>query len=81
MIGILRVVSEEGTGRRISNYIASSGLSIEEVAEHCMVARQTVYKWRKGKCVPKVDQLATLAGLFGVTIDDLVVAEKRVIEY
>ena len=46
--------------------------SQEEVAERIGVSRQAVAKWESGETVPDLTNTAALAGLYDVTLDDLV---------
>ena len=47
-------------------------LSQEELAERLGVSRQAVSKWERGESSPDTDNLIALAGLYGVTLDELV---------
>ena len=48
------------------------GLSQEDVAQKLFVSRQSVSKWENGNAEPGVENLKTLANLYGVTLDQLV---------
>ena len=48
------------------------GLSQEDVAQKLFVSRQSVSKWENGNAEPGVENLKALAGLYGVTLDELV---------
>ena len=47
-------------------------LSQEELAEKCHVSRQAIAKWESGESVPTIEKLIYLAGLYGVSLDELV---------
>lgn len=49
-----------------------NGLSQEELAEKCQVSRQAIAKWESGESVPTIEKLIYLAGLYDVTLDELV---------
>lgn len=49
-----------------------NGLSQEELAEKCQVFRQAIAKWERGDSVPTIEKLIYLAGLYEVSIDELV---------
>jgi len=36
---------------------------------------QAIYKWRRGECLPSIDNLVILAEVFHVTIDKILVIE------
>jgi len=57
---------ELGKNRKIVN------MTQEELAEKCDVSRQAVAKWEKGESLPDVYMIAKLAGLFNVTIEELI---------
>ncbi len=44
----------------------------EDLAERCDVSRQAVAKWEKGESLPDVYLIAKLAGMFNVTIEELI---------
>lgn len=46
--------------------------SQEELAEKIQVSRQTLSKWETGESVPDIEKCMALAGVFDVTLDDLV---------
>lgn len=49
-----------------------NGLSQEELAEKCQVSRQAIAKWESGESVPTIEKLIYLAGVYEVTLDELV---------
>ena len=48
-----------------------ANLSQEDFAERLGVSRQAVSKWERGEAYPDTDNLITISGMFGVTIDEL----------
>jgi transcriptional regulator with XRE-family HTH domain len=50
---------------------ARRGIGQRQVAEEAGVARGTVGFLEQGRCCPTADSLARLAGVFGVTLDEL----------
>lgn len=48
-----------------------SGLSQEELAERLGISRQAVSKWERAEASPDTDNLITLARLYGVSLDEL----------
>ena len=59
------------------DYQARAGVvvSITDVAHALGVTRQTVSAWERGVSLPSVQQLARLAALYGVGLDDLLTLE------
>ena len=53
----------------------AKGLSQEELAVRLNVVRQTVSKWEKGLSVPDADLLIQLAGIFEVSVSELLGAK------
>ena len=49
-----------------------NGFSQEELAEKCQVSRQAIAKWESGESVPTIEKLIYLAGIYEVTLDELV---------
>ena len=58
-------------GEKISALRAARGMKQDELAAALGVSRQSVSKWETGASVPELDRLVQLAGLFGVTLDEL----------
>ena len=58
-------------GEKISALRAARGMKQDELAAALGVSRQSVSKWETGASVPELDKLVQLAGLFGVTLDEL----------
>ncbi|MBR6950750.1 MAG: helix-turn-helix transcriptional regulator [Oscillospiraceae bacterium] len=58
-------------GKRIRQARVRAGFTQENVAEIVGVSRTAVTRWEKGEIGPKLDHLAALAVLFGVTADHL----------
>lgn len=53
-----------------------AGYSQEQVAESIEISRQAYAKWESGATVPDVEKAASLAELYGVTIDGLMRTES-----
>lgn len=49
----------------------AAGYSQEALAAELGVSRQAVSKWERGEASPDTDNLIALAGLYGVTLDEL----------
>ena len=64
----------EGTGIGIGIRMQRErlGMSQQDLAQACMVSRQTISNWETGKTLPDIQSMAYLAEVFGVTVDDLV---------
>lgn len=53
-----------------------SGLSQEQLAEMLGVSRTAVAKWEAGYGMPKLKNLVTLAKLFSVSLDELILSQS-----
>ena len=58
-------------GEQLKELRARSGFSQEQVAERVGVSRQAVTKWETGQTIPAAENLAALAELYQVSLDDL----------
>lgn len=61
-----------GFAEKLVLYRKATNMTQESLAERCNVTRQAVAKWEKGESLPDVYLIARLAGLFGVSIEDLI---------
>ena len=62
-------------GTNISRLRGAKNLSQGDLADALGVSRQSDSKWETDASVPELDKLVKLAGLFGVTLDELVTGE------
>lgn len=60
-------------GQRIKDARTKAGLTQVRLAEQLHVSRQAVSKWEADRGLPDIENLRTLARLFGVSVDDLLV--------
>ncbi|MDO4291353.1 MAG: helix-turn-helix transcriptional regulator [Eggerthellaceae bacterium] len=67
-------------GSNIKRQRAQHGLSQEDLAAAIYVSRQTISSWENDKTYPDVQSLLLLSNLFGVSIDDLVKGDVKVME-
>lgn len=52
-------------------------LSQETLAQKMHVSRQAISKWETGQNYPDLDKLIQMSELFGLTVDDLLKADKK----
>lgn len=69
----------EAIGRLMTALRTRYGLKQEEVAERLNVSRQAVSKWERGTSMPDVAQLLALSQLYGVKMEDLLLADERML--
>ena len=61
------------TGSNIKTLRNAAGLTVKELqCELGFSTPQAIYKWQRGDSMPTIDNLAVLASVFGVRIDDIV---------
>lgn len=58
-------------GARIREQREKAGLTQMQLAEAVFATRQTVGNWERGATLPDIQSLQLLAGVFGVTVDEL----------
>ncbi len=58
-------------GNKIKQLRQSSGLTQEQLASRLSVSAQTISKWENHVAMPDITLLPELAGIFGVSIDEL----------
>jgi len=61
---------------RIATARKNAGLSQEQLGEHLGVSRQAVSKWESGQSNPDLQYIISMARLFGVSTDWLLVGEE-----
>lgn len=63
-------------GENLKRLRTEKGLSQEEVAGQLFLSRQTVSKWENNQAEPGVENLKALARLYGVSLNQLLLAES-----
>ena len=68
------------TGRNIDRLRIEAGLSVKNMQMVFGFATpQAIYKWIHGTALPTIDNLVILASILGVTMDDIIVVDRRII--
>lgn len=62
----------EALGNKLYACRKKAGLSQEELADKMGVSRQAISKWECGESLPDVDNLISLAKIYGISLDELV---------
>jgi len=71
------VIDIKATGEKINELRNRNGITVKDIQVFMGFASPyPVYKWINGKNLPTLDNLLALAELFGVKMDDIVVARK-----
>ena len=71
------VIDLPATGLNIVRLRVSAGLTVRDLQDiFGFGTPQAIYKWQRGDALPTADNLAVLAMLFGVKIDDILVFQK-----
>ena len=62
------------TGKNITRLMRKNGLKVTDLQEvFGFEYPQAIYKWKRGECLPTVDNLIILAALFKTTVDEIIV--------
>ena len=64
-------------GKRIALLRKEKGLTQEELANHMGVSPQAVSKWENDQTCPDISALPKLAGLLGVSVDELLSGKQE----
>ena len=70
-------MDKQSMGERIARLRRASGMTQLSLAEQLNVSDKTVSKWENGQGYPDITQLPSIATLFGVSIDYLMLGEKK----
>ena len=77
MINDLPVIDMAATGRNIARLRKDAGMTVRELqAVFGFATPQAIYKWQRGEAMPTLDNMAALAAVFGVTVDDILVVRS-----
>lgn len=68
-------------GEHLKSARAAAALTQEETAEKLRVTRQTISSWENDRSYPDIAQLLTLSGLYGLTLDELLREDRRMLRH
>ena len=62
------------TGENITRLMKENNITVKDLQEiFGFEYPQAIYKWKRGECLPTVDNLIILASIFHTTIDKIIV--------
>ena len=65
------------TGKNITRLMKLNGISVKDLQEIFGFEHpQAIYKWKRGECLPTIDNLIILASIFHTTIDKIIVIKE-----
>ena len=71
------VINLPATGLNIAYLRVHAGLTVRDLQNvFGFGTPQAIYKWQRGYTLPTVDNLAVLAAVFGVKIDDILIFQE-----
>lgn len=66
------------TGKRIKELREQRGISVKQLQGFLGFEQpQAIYKWQRGECLPTFDNMYAMACYFNVTIDEILVGNRR----
>ena len=71
------VIDMAATGKNIAAMRREAGVTVRDM--QCVLGfstPQAIYKWQRGDAMPTIDNLAIIAAMFGVKIDDILVFRR-----
>ena len=74
----LPVIDLTATGTNIMRLRINAGMTVKDIQDiFGFSTPQAIYKWQRGETMPTVDNLVVLAAVFGVTVDEILVYQRR----
>ena len=71
------VIDMTATGINITTLRVNAGLTVKDLQDiFGFSTPQAIYKWQRGIALPTVDNLAVLAAVFDVRIDDILIFQR-----
>ena len=75
---LIPVIDMKLTGQRISALRIQRGLSVRDLQSMLGFATpQSIYKWQRGETLPSIENLAVLARILEVSIEEILAVECR----
>ena len=75
---LVPVIDMRLTGQNIASLRVKRGISVREI-QHMLgfTTPQSIYKWQRGETLPTLENLAALACILDVAMDDILAVECR----
>ena len=75
---LVPVVDMKLTGQNIASLRTQRGISVRDLQLMLGIATpQAIYKWQRGETLPSIENLAALACILGVPMDEILAVECR----
>ena len=71
-------IDTKATGARIRELRKKHNLRVEDIRAYINLSdTQAIYKWQHGSAMPTIENLAILAAIFEVKVDDILVFHEQ----
>ena len=75
---LVPVIDMKLTGQNIASLRTQRGISVRDLQLMLGIATpQEIYKWQRGETLPSIENLAALACILGVPMDEILAVECR----
>ena len=75
---LVPVVDMKLTGQNIASLRTQRGISVRDLQLMLgFTTPQSIYKWQRGEPLPSIENLAALACILGVSIEEILAADCR----
>lgn len=76
----MRIIDRKATGAHIRSLMDAKDMETKDLAKELGISFQAVSKFLKGKNLPTINHLLHMSDLFGTTIDELIVVDKKMLK-
>ena len=77
-MNMIPVIDMAATGNNIMRMRRNAGMTVRDLQDiFGFSTPQAIYKWQRGETMPTVDNLVVLSAVFGVTVDEILVYQRR----
>lgn len=67
-------INLESTGQNITKLHKQAGLAVKDLQNiFGLGTPNAIYKWKRGECLPTIDNLVILASVLNVSIEDILI--------
>ena len=70
------MIDNEKVGSLIASLRQARNMTQQDLADRLIVSHQAVSKWEKGRALPDVQILLRISRLFGITMEELLIADS-----
>lgn len=72
----MKLIDVLATGKNIRKIRTEKQISVDKIADACLLTRQSIYHWEHGTSLPALDTLILLSDVLETPINDILIINQ-----